>query len=386
METLIDSIRLGDYPKGYLDRLRPDPNDVCTIMPTGGTTGLPKGVPRTHNSYITLIRQLAADYTVDDIALVATPFGHNMALQSPINGSIYRQGTAVMIESFRPRFILEAIAKHRVTVVGLVPTQLEGVLSDPDFGKFDLSSLRAIRTAAAALPAGVGEKAIKAFGKGVRFAGSSFGMTEGPTILGSDEAPPELKLKTVGRRLPPGNHCKVVDDKGRDLPPNEEGELCFKGPSIFTGYYKASEANKEAFTQDGYFLSGDLAKIDENGFVMITGRSKDTIKRGGETITPGDIENMLSRHPAISGVAVVAMPDPVMGEKACAYVVLQQNRTITLDDMTNFLKSQGASVLLLPERLEIVAELPVSDIGKIDKKALRKDIQEKLIKEGVIKE
>jgi non-ribosomal peptide synthetase component E (peptide arylation enzyme) len=155
---------------------------------------------------------------------------------------------------------------------------------------------------------------------------------------------------------------------------------------VFTGYYRSEDENKEIFTMDGYYKMGDLGNINEEGYIFITGRKKDIIQRGGEGIVPSAIESLLHRHPDVDAASIVAMPDPRLGEKACAYVVLQPGKTLSFDEMIDFLKGLGAGKLLLPERLEIVDELPKTRIGKVDKKALRQDIEEKLKKEGIPQE
>jgi non-ribosomal peptide synthetase component E (peptide arylation enzyme) len=174
----------------------------------------------------------------------------------------------------------------------------------------------------------------------------------------------------------------VIDDSERELPANTEGELVAKGPCVFTGYYKSEEENKAIFTRDGYYKMGDLGKIDEQGNIYITGRKKDIIQRGGEGIIPAEIENLLHQLPAIEMAAVVGMPDTRLGEKACAFVVLKPGSSLSFDEMVRSLRERGASVLLLPERLEIVTELPRTSVGKVDKKALVRKITEKLTEEG----
>ena len=370
MGKLIDDVKLEDYPPDYLAQFRPDPNDVALLLPTGGTTGLPKAVPRTDNSFLVRNKYSARDVTSDDAQLLATPIGHALALQGPVNGAILKGATLILVNVPRPKEILKAIEKERVTYATLVPAQLEAIVNYPDLDKYDLRSLRLIGTSAAALPPETARKAMEFFGNlGCTFKGSSLGSSEGTYASISPDDPPQKKLTTVGRALAPGDHLKVIDEEERELPPNTEGELVSKGPGVFTGYYKAPEENKQVFTHDGYFRTGDLAKIDEQGYITITGRKKDIIRRGGETIIPSEIESILYTHPDIKDVAVVGMPDPQMGERACAYVVPKPGKTIAFNEMLSFLKSRGASVLLLPERLEIIDELPLTSVGKMDKKS-----------------
>jgi non-ribosomal peptide synthetase component E (peptide arylation enzyme) len=384
MEALIESINFERYPGSYLDSFRPDPNDVAVLLPTGGTTGLPKVVPRTHNSLIVTNQYISArHHTSDAILLQATPVGHAMAMQGGVNCAMFSGSTLVLQAIPRPTEILETIQRERVTSAFMVPTQLEGIINHPDLERYDLRSLKVIGTAGAGLPVDVAQKAISYLGKfNCKFSGNGLGASEGLLALGDLDDPLELKMKTVGRNVTPGSHYKVVDLEERELGTHVEGELVAKGPEVFTGYYKGTEEERrEVFTHDGYYRTGDLAKIDEHGYITITGRRKDTIIRGGETLVPSEMENLIRKHPDVERVAVVGMTDPQMGERACAFVVPKPGSSLTFEGMIRFLRSHGAGVLLLPERLEIVNRLPETGIGKVDKKALKKDIEEKLRKE-----
>lgn len=384
MSALIEAVRMGGENSSRLLSLRPDPNDVAVLIPTGGTTGLPKLVPRTHNSLIVTNNYISKKSSVpNSVMLQATPVGHAMAMQGAVNCAMFLGETLVLQGVPRPTEILKTIQRERVTSAFMVPTQLEGLISHPQLHRYDLRSLKAVGTAGAGLPLDVARKAIEYFkGFGCKFFGNGLGASEGLLGLGDVDDPLEIKMNTVGRNVTPGSHYKVIDQDERELPVNTEGELVAKGPEVFTGYYKCTEEeNIEVFTHDGYYKTGDLAKIDERGYITITGRRKDVIMRGGETLVPSEMETLIGRHPEVDKVAVVAMPDAKLGERACAYVVVKRE-TIAFEGLIRFLKSQGAGVLLLPERLEIVDRLPETNIGKVDKNALRKDIERKLKQEG----
>jgi len=384
MEAMIESVNLERYSSSYLAPFRPDPNDVAVLIPTGGTTGLPKMVPRTHNSLVVTNRYISArHHTSGAILLQATPVGHAMAMQGAVNCAMFTGSTLVLQAIPRPTEILETIQRERVTSAFMVPTQLEGIVNHPDLEKYDLHSLEVVGTAGAGLPVDVAQKAISYFGRfNCKFSGNGLGASEGLLALGHLDDPLELKMKTVGRNVTPGSHYKVVDQEERELPFHTEGELVAKGPEVFTGYYRGTEEERrEVFTHDGYYRTGDLAKIDDSGYITITGRRKDVIIRGGETLVPSEMENLIRRHPDVERAAVVGMPDPQMGERACAFVVSKPGRILAFEEMIRFLKSQGAGVLLLPERLEIVEHLPETGVGKVDKKALRGEIEERLRKE-----
>lgn len=383
-EELINEINMKDYNYEFLEQFCPNPNDVAVLIPTGGTTGFPKMVPRTHNSLIVANRYISQYMNSNDIILQATPVGHGMAMQGAVNCAIFRGATLVLQEIPRAKEILETIQREKVTHVHLVPTQLNDLINHPNLDQYDLSSLKFVGTTAAELSPEIARKAAEYFAKfGCKFLGSALGASEGLVVLNTPDIPLDIRLRTVGRNVTPGSHYKVIDEEEHDLPVNTVGELVAKGPEVFTGYYKANpDEIREIFTHDGYFKTGDLAKIDENGFITIVGRKKDVIIRGGETLVPTEIENIIRKHPNVIETAVVGMPDFRLGERICAYVVLKPNSNLSFEKLIDFLKSQGAGVTLLPERLEIIDELPKTPVGKIDKKALRKHIEEKLRKEG----
>ena len=383
MEKIIEGVHLEDYPDNYLDTFRPDPNDVTVLIPTGGTTGFPKLVPRTHNSLIVINEYASSVLTPDDVLLLATPAGHAAAMSGPLNQAMFMGATLVLQGIPRPRELLETIEREKVTFAIFVPTQIEGIMNDPDLKQYDLSSLRYINNTAAKIHQETTLKAIHYFSRfGCIALGSGLGASEGLLALCDPQDPIEAKLNTVGRNVTPGSHYKVIDEQEQELPSGVEGELVAKGPEVFTGYYRVKvKENKEFFTHDGYYKTGDLAIIDEEGFISMTGRIKDVIIRGGETLLPGEMEKLIRRHPDVDDIAVVGMPDENLGEKACAYVVFKEGRRFTFDTLIAFLRSQGVGVLLLPERMEIMGKLPVTSLGKIDKKALRADILIKLKEE-----
>ena len=384
MKKLIDTVKPSDAIDSRMKPLRPDPNDVAVLIPTGGTTGLPKMVPRTHNSLIVANRFLSQKSRWPNATLLlATPVGHAMAMAGSVNCAMFLGATLVLQGIPRPTEILETIQRERVTSAFMVPTQLEGILNHPELEKYDLRSLKVLGTSGAGLPVDLAEKAVGYLASfGCKFSGSALGASEGLVGQGDLDDTLDVKLRTVGRNLTPGSHYKVVDPEGRDLPTNTEGELVARGPEIFTGYYKSTEEEaRQVFTPDGYYKTGDLAKIDERGIITITGRRKDVIIRGGETLVPSEMERLIRMHPNVERAAVIGMPDKRMGERACAYVVLRQGKSLNFEEMIAFMKEKGAGVLLLPERLELVSTLPETGVGKIDKKALRKNIEEKLRRE-----
>jgi non-ribosomal peptide synthetase component E (peptide arylation enzyme) len=207
---------------------------------------------------------------------------------------------------------------------------------------------------------------------------NTLGAAEGLGSMTRLNADLDTICTTVGQKDCPYSQYKVIDADGREVPPGHEGELLAKGPNIFSGYFKSEEDNKKTFTDDGFFKTGDLAKIDDSGTMMITGRIKETILRGGETISAVAIERLISSHPDVAEAAVIGMPDKVFGERICAYIQLKKETSLSLEDLVVYLKSIGASVLQLPERVEIIDTIPLTKVGKADKKVLKEDIQRKL--------
>ena len=381
-DELIQKVDLDRYPEGYLEQYKPDPNDAAHLLITGGTTGLSKAVPRTHNSYLANVRATNTRFGADSIFSLCTPIGHSMALDGAVGGNICQGNTLVITRKYKTADILSAISEKKVSVLRVVPTQFIGMLDYPDLYSFDLSSLKGFMTSGAALGPDVAAKAYDFCQKiGCTFYWSGYGSSEGPSTKHNPDEPMEKSLNSVGVSMVPGNRWIVVDEGENELPPGSTGELVVKGPSVFTGYYKSAN-NSEIFTRDGYYKTGDLGKIDEDGYIYITGRRKDIIQRGGETLAPQEIELVLIHHPAIAQIAVIAMPDPYMGERACAYVAPKPGMTLTFEEMIAYLKGLEVGKLMWPERLEIIDGMPLTDIGKIDKKALRKDIADKLEKES----
>jgi len=376
LEALMEAGRRQKGTKSLFAERRPAPNVAAFILGTGGTTGLPKAVPRTHNSAVCEAKWKAqAREQGDDAAcLLSTPLEHALALAA-LNSTIFSYGKVVLLDSTRPEDFCAAVERERVTCAPLVPALLSRLVEFDGLERYDMSSLRALYVGGAKTP----PEAILGLHRRVgKVYVGAFGMSEGPTTTTRLDDDLDVILNSVGRPCCPYDEFKVVDASGEDLPRNAEGELLAKGPGVFTGYLQDPEENRSAFTSQGYFRTGDLAVIDAAGNVRITGRIKDIILRGGENISPAEIEALIRRHPAVEDVAVVGMPDKALGERACAYIQTRGSVKLTLQEVVSFLRSQGASVLQLPERVEMLDAMPLTKIGKPDKKALREDIRKRL--------
>lgn len=360
-----------------LESIRPDPGDVCQILPSGGTTGLPKGAPRTHNDYICNVqyKSLAWNMNVNDTCLVVSTVGHNLALLVCVTAPVFHGGKVVMLDSTYPADFCAEVQREKVTCTGAVPTIVSRIVNYEKLGDYDLSSLEKVYVGAAhsapELVQSVEQKL------GCRYV-NAFGMVEGPCAQSRPNDPLEIICNSVGRPVCPYDDFRTLDPNGKPTPRGVEGELAAKGPGIFTGYFKNPKANETAFTPDGYFRTGDLAVIDKAGNVRITGRIKDIIIRGGENISAQEVEELISSHPQVESVSVIGMPHPDLGEEVCACVKTVRETELPAEDIIKHLKELGASKIVLPARVEFVNQMPLTAAGKIDKKALRSDIHEKL--------
>jgi non-ribosomal peptide synthetase component E (peptide arylation enzyme) len=274
-----------------------------------------------------------------------------------------------------PEDICQTIQQEKVTAVVWVPPLAKRLIDFEGLKNYDLSSLKKMHCGGGlSMPEiikGVWEKL------GCTFF-NAYGGTEGQTTITRSDDNPQTILHTVGRPTCPYDTYKVVDRKGKELPLNTPGELIIKGPGVFTGYYKAPEENKMAFNKEGFFRTGDVIKIDEAGNVTITGRLKEMINRGGESISATEIESLIIGHPGVTIVAVIPMPDPIMGERVCAYIQPKPGADLNFDKIIAYLKERKASVLQFPERIEFIVDMPLTKAEKMDKKALIEDIKKKI--------
>jgi 2,3-dihydroxybenzoate-AMP ligase len=348
-----------------------DPMQPALFQLSGGTTGVPKLIPRTHNDYIYNSKAAAAinDIHPDDALLAVLPLAHNFPLACPgIQGFLLHGARTVLSTSTRPADMLKLIEQERITHVELVPTLLIRLLDDPTLKERDLSSLRIINTGGQKLQPEVKMRA-EALIKGCKVQ-EVFGMAEGLLCYVRLDDPDELRYETAGRPVSPGDELRLVDETGNDVPEGEIGELLVRGPYTLRGYFRNPEHNARTFTSDGFYRSGDLMRRHPSGNYIVEGRKKDLINRGGEKISAEEVENLLLAHPAILNAACVPMPDPLLGERMCAFVMLRPGKALTLEEVTQFLLQKDIAKFKLPERLEIVSELPLSKVGKILKQEL----------------
>lgn len=283
-----------------------------------------------------------------------------------------------MLEEFSGEGALELVEKEKATAIGVVPTHLIRML-EADTSKYDLSSLRFIRSAGGYLSPQVAEEAEEAFGASIT---SDLGTQDKGSVSGCRvEDSKDLRRRTVGRMLP-GNKVRLLDKDSHEMvAEGEPGVLYFRGPHAPAGYFRDEELTATVFDPDGWTTTEDIVKFDQE-CLWILGRAKDMIIRGGQNIYPAEVEGLLNDHPKVSSVAVVGYPDREMGERACAYVIPKPGENFSMEEMVEFLKSKQIAMYKLPERLEVVSEFPaVGDSGKVNKETLKKDIKEKIERE-----
>lgn len=361
---------------------RPDPFDVAFFLLSGGTTGVPKLIPRTHVDYICNAKECARalGWGPETVFLIALPAAHNFPLGAPgMIAALAAGGGVAMSLSTEAEAVFAAIEKQRANFLGVSPALLIALLNAPEMKRHDLSSLRFVCAG--------GQKMLPELVDRLRATwrfvtpGQAFGMAEGLTNLTRPDDPWEIVRETQGRPVSSADEIRIVDADGQDVAPGAVGELITRGPYTIRGYYKAAEHNRVAFTTDGFYRTGDMVRLHPTGNLVVEGRKKDLINRGGEKISAEEIENLMLGHEYIHMAALVAMPDPVMGERGCAFVIPKAGRSLTLMELNRYLTEKRIARFKLPERLEIVDSFPLTGMGKVSKKDLRAAIAAKLAAE-----
>lgn len=352
-----------------VDLPEPDPRDVAFFLLSGGTTALPKLIPRTHDDYAYQTRTTAGinDLGPDSVYLTVLPVEFNFPWGCPgIIGVFQAGGTAVMALTPEPDHCFELIERERVTITSVVPTITHLWLEAVPHSNRDMSSLRLIQIGSAKLHPEVAARVQPAFGCRLQ---QVFGMAEGLLTFTRDDDPEDVVLTTQGRPVSPADEIRVVDELGNEVPPGVAGELLTRGPYTLRGYYNAPEHNAKAFTPDGFYRSGDLVRFTESGNMVVEGRVKDVINRGGDKISATEIEAHLTAHPNVAQAAVIAVPDLVLGEKTCA-VIIPDGTAPRLPALRKLLRERGLADYKLPDKVEIVESFPLTGLGKVDKKSL----------------
>jgi mycobactin salicyl-AMP ligase len=351
-----------------------DPASPALLLVSGGTTGTPKLIPRTHNDYVYNATASAevCGLTGDDVYLVALPAAHNFPLACPgLLGAMTVGASTVFTTDPSPESAFSAIARHGVTVTALVPALANLWAQATDWEPVMPTSLRLLQVGGAKLEADDAQRIRETLTPGLQ---QVFGMAEGLLCYTRPGDPPELVDRTQGRPLSADDELRIVDDAGQPVHPGTEGELLVRGPYTINGYFRAESDNARCFDSDGFYRSGDLVRQHADGYLEVTGRVKDVIHRGGETIAAGDLEDHLRAHPAISSAAAVAVPDPYLGEKICAAVVFADS-PVTLTELNDYLDQRGVAKHARPDVLTGMTSLPTTAVGKVDKKAIVRQLR-----------
>ncbi|MGO4443562.1 (2,3-dihydroxybenzoyl)adenylate synthase [Mycobacterium sp. 2YAF39] len=362
---------LADFDGPMGDQAPVDPNTPALLLVSGGTTGLPKLIARTHNDYLYNATACAEAYGVngDDVYLVALPAGHNFPLACPgILGSMTVGAPSVFTTDPSPESAFALIDRHKVTVTGLVNALAKVWTQACDWEPVLPTSLRLVQVGGSRMTPDEARYILDGLTPGLS---QIFGMAEGMLNFTRLGDPFDVVVNTQGRPMSPHDEMRVVDESGAEVAPGEEGELLVRGPYTLNGYYRADEANARSFSPDGFYRSGDRVRIFADGpragYVEVTGRIKDVIHRGGETVSASDLEEHLFAHPSIYAAAAVALPDEYLGEKICAAIVFS-GAAITLAELNQFLDERGVSAHSRPDVLAPLPTLPKTAVGKVDKK------------------
>ena len=364
-----------DLPPG------PAADDLAFLQLSGGSTGLPKLIPRTHDDYLYSVRASAeiCELDTDSVYLCALPVAHNFPLSSPgVLGVLYAGGRIVLAPRPDPATAFELIDREGVTITAVVPPlALLWLDAAARPGRTtDLSSLRVLQVGGAKLADEVARRVTPTLGCHLQ---QVFGMAEGLVNYTRFGDPDDIVLHTQGRPISPDDEIRVVDDDDVEVPAGEVGHLLTRGPYTIRGYWRAEEHNATAFTPDGFYRTGDLVRIVDGGYLVVTGRAKDQINRGGEKIAAEEVENHILAHPGVHDVAVVAVPDAYLGERTYAFVVPRPEADpLTAPLIRGFVRQRGLAAYKIPDKVEFVDEFPVTGVGKVSRKDLRAALRTRL--------
>lgn len=347
------------------------PGDVAFLQLSGGTTGTPKLIPRTHDDYLFSVRESARICDLDEtsVLLVALPVAHNFAMSSPgILGAIAARGTIVLAADPSAATVLRLVETERATILPAVPALAVAWLNSAEARTADLSSLRVLQVGGARLADAVARRVAPEWGCTLQ---QVFGMAEGLVNYTRLDDDLETITTTQGLRISPYDEVRVVDDDDEPLPPGTPGHLLTRGPYTIRGYYRAPEHNPRAFTVDGFYRTGDVVVERADGYLVVVGRSKDQINRAGEKIAPIEVEEHLLRHPSVHDVAVTGAPDDIVGERIRAHVVLRDHAgSVRPADLRRHLRASGLAAFKLPDEIVLTDRLPATGVGKVDRRTL----------------
>lgn len=364
--------------KGQREFPEVDSYSTAVLLLSGGTTGVPKLIPRTHTDYMYNARMSAKRCQLDEnsVYLAALPVAHNFPLCCPgLLGTLDAGGKVVLAPTTSPDDILTAITEEKVTITALVPAMVTVCMEMLEYDEdYDISSLKILQVGGAMLEDSLADKIIEEWPCTLM---QVFGTAEGLLSFTSLDDDPAIIARCQGTPVSPADEVKIVDEKDEEVPIGVFGELLSRGPYTIDGYYMAEEANKTSFTDDGFYRTGDKAMWTENGRLRMGGRIKEQINRAGEKIMPAEIEAYLCKHPNIKEAAVVGVPDEMLGNRICAFLMMEEGNKLDVQAIHQFLKEIGVASYKLPDQVELIEEWPLTSVGKIDKKVLGQMAQEK---------
>ncbi|MGD0855210.1 MAG: AMP-binding protein [Dehalococcoidia bacterium] len=348
--------------------------DTVLMLFTSGTTGRPKSPELTHDN-ITSFLKYNTEFTglnSSDRALMDLPNNHAGGSTMAIPGMLYVGGTLVIHDGFVPLDVLKTIHEEKITYVGQVPTQYILMLMQPDFGNYDMSSLRLAVAGAAPVPPELVYQVKEKMGVTLTVG---YGLTESTALITftRKDDPIDKIATTIGMPLP-GVEIKIKDDHGNELPRGETGEICIGGRTVMKGYYNAPDLTAQAIAKDGFLNSQDIGFIDNEGYLHILGRKREMYIRGGENVFPPEIEDVLYKHPKVMLAAVLGYPDPVLGEKGRAYIVPKSGMQVTEKEIREFSK-QHLAKYKVPDAVIFRDSLPLTPLGKVHKFVLYEEIK-----------
>ncbi|MER5885322.1 AMP-binding protein [Streptomyces sp. NPDC001941] len=371
---LVAGAATGPVIADAVDADGPAPGDLAFLQLSGGSTGVPKLIPRTHDDYIYSLwgSNELCGVDEDSVYLVALPAAHNFPLSSPGSlGALYAGARVVLCPDPSPETAFPLIEAERVTITGLVPPLAilwtEAAAKTPH----DLGSLDVLLVGGAKFSEEAARRVRPALGCTLQ---QVFGMAEGLVNYTRLDDPEEVIVTTQGRPISPDDEIRVVDDEDRDLPAGATGHLLTRGPYTIRGYWRAPEHNQRAFTPDGFYRTGDVVRVTGTGHIVVEGRAKDQINRGGEKIAAEEVENHILAHPGVHDANVVGEPDDYLGERTCAYVILKRDaEPLKPVAIKRFVRERGLAAYKVPDRVVFVEAFPQTGVGKISKKDLRAD-------------
>jgi 2,3-dihydroxybenzoate-AMP ligase len=351
----------------------PTASDVAFFLLSGGTTALPKLIPRTHDDYVYQARIAAGicEYSEQTRYLATLPIAFNFTWGCPgVVGSLAHGAAVVLSTVPDPAVCFPLIAEHGVTTTSIVPTIAHSWVGAAGEHRDSLATLELVQVGSAVLHRSLAEDIEPVLTARLQ---QVFGMSEGLLCLTRREDSPETVLSTQGSPISPHDELRVVDTDGNEVPPGEAGELHTRGPYTLRGYYRAEAHNAGAFTEDGFYRTGDLVRLTGTGNVVVVGRAKDVIVRGGDKISAAELEGQLTSHDRIEQAAVVPVADEVLGERTCA-VIIPLGKAPSLGELRRYLRDRGLASYKFPDRIVVVETFPKSGLGKVDKKRLVADL------------